>query len=230
MHNRMKLVILVMAATLAGTACASEPVDWSGWYVGAFGGYLNGKLTSNDPGHFETTGEFEDNSPIAGIQAGLNKQSESGWVFGGELIIPLYLDKGTAVDTLFFPDADPKVIYEADHKWAILVGGKAGKPVGKMLVYLFGALGFANADGKTLNLDETNAYSPGSEQSANATHLVYQIGAGADTPVNGTVFMGIRVMAFNSNQQQYEMPWNEGENNNFGLNSLVVQVHGSRRF
>ena len=30
-------------------AGASEPVDWSGWYAGAFGGHLLGELTADDP-------------------------------------------------------------------------------------------------------------------------------------------------------------------------------------
>lgn len=212
-------------------ALAQDSADpWSGWYAGAFGGYLNGKLTSNDEGHFETTGEFEDNSPIFGVQVGKNHLAESGWVFGGEIILPLYLDKGTAVDTEFFPDANPRVTYEADYKFSILAAVKAGKPRGKMLPYVFGAIGFASADGKTINLDDDNMYSPGSEQSASATHLVYQFGVGGDYLVSPKMYVGVRVLGFNSNQKQYEMPWNEGENNNFGMNSLVIQGHLARRF
>ena len=219
------IAILVVTMAVTGAAYATDPVDWSGWYVGTFGGYLNAKLTTNDPTHFESTGEFDDNSPIAGVHAGINKLLKNGWLIGGELIIPLYLEKGTAVDTEFFPDADPRVIYEADQKWSVLAGAKVGKPMGKVLPYLFGAIGFGNADGKTLNVDDNDIYSPGFVQSANATHIVYQIGAGSDYQLSEAVFMGVRVLAFNSNQKQYEMPWNEGERNNFGMNSLVVQVN-----
>lgn len=222
----------VLAAVLvtAAAAPAAEPVDWSGWYAGAFGGYMDGKLTSNDPGHFESTGDFDDNSPLVGLLAGVNRQTAGGWVLGGELLVPLYIQKGTAVDTEFFPDADPRVIYEAVPKWSVLVGGKAGRPVGRWLPYIYGAVGLANADGKTINLDNDNVYSPGAEQIANATHLVYQIGAGGDCQAGRTVLLGVRVLGFNSNQKQYEMPWNVGERNNFGMKSLLVQVHAARRF
>lgn len=230
MRTRLWIVGLVLIGAVAGTAGAAEPVDWSGWYVGVFGGYQDGKLTSNDEAHFDTTGEFDDNSPIAGIHIGVNKVRDNGWVLGGELILPLYIDKGTAVDTEFFPDADPRVIYEADYKWGVLIGGKAGKPMGKALTYGFLAVGLASADGKTINLDEENVYSPGSEQSASATHLIYQFGVGADLPVSETMFVGARILGFNSNQKQYEMPWNEGELNNFGMNSLLMQANASYRF
>ena len=167
-----RIAVLVVTMVVACTTYATEPPDWSGWYDGIFGGYQDGKLTTNDPSHFETTGEFNDNSPIFGIQGGINKSLQNGWVIGGELIIPLYLQNGSAVDTVFFPNADPKVTYEAYHKWSVLTGAKAGKPFGKVLPYIFGAIGFANVEGKTVNLDNDNNYSPGSEQSATATHFV----------------------------------------------------------
>jgi opacity protein-like surface antigen len=204
-----RIAILVVTIVVVSNVYTTEPPQWSGWYAGIFGGYMDGKLTTNDPSHFETTGEFDDNSPIAGIHGGINKLLENGWLIGGELIIPLYLEDGSAVDTEFFPDEDPRVIYEAHHNWSVLAGVKVGKPIGKVLPYFFGAIGLANSDGKTINLNNDNIYSPGSEQSATATHFVYQIGVGGDYKVNQSIFMGLRVLAFNSNKKPYEMPWDE---------------------
>ena len=84
--------------------------------------------------------------------------------------------------------------------------------------------------GVIVSLDNDNNYSPGSEQSATATHFVYQLGAGGDYLVSQKIFLGLRIMAFNSNKKQYEMPWNQGEKNSFGMNSLLIQVNGNYRF
>ncbi len=232
MHSYIRVALFILCLLLVFPAHAQNSGDdpWSGWYAGAFGGYLNGKLTSNDESHFETTGEFEDNSPIFGIFAGKNHQTTSGWVIGVEVLLPLYLDKGTAVDTEFYPDANPRVTYEADYKWSVLAGIRAGKPRGDFLPYVTLALGLAKADGKTINLDNDNVYMPGAEQSASATHLVYQAGVGADYLAGQNLWLGLKILAFNSNKKQYEMPWNEGELNSFGLNSLVVQAQVTRRF
>jgi hypothetical protein len=158
------------------------------------------------------------------------RQSENDWVFGGELLIPVYMQKGTAVDAEYFPDANPRVIYEAKQKWSVLVGGRAGKAIGSWLPSAFVAVGLAGAEGRTLNVDDNDQYSPGFVQSATATHIVYQIGGGADVQLNETYFAGARILAFNANQQKYEMPWNAGEDDDFGMHSLLVQVHVNRWF
>ena len=59
------LPVFVPCALFAG-----ETADWSGWYLAVFGGNVSGELNSNDPSHFETTGNFDDSGMIAGIQAG----------------------------------------------------------------------------------------------------------------------------------------------------------------
>lgn len=222
--------VLVMLFAIAGAALAGDADDWSGWYGGIFGGYVDGKLTASDEGHLETINEVDDNSPTFGVQLGVMKQSPSGWVYGGELLVPLYLQKGTAEDFEYFPDENPPVIYEAHHKWSVLAGGRLGKAMGRWLPSVFAAVGFAHGEGKTLNVDESDVYSPGFEQSASATHMVYQAGGGADCMVNDRVFLGVRLLVFNSDQQKYEMAWNRGEDDDFGMHSFLVQAHVGRRF
>jgi len=230
MRKLVSVLIMVPILALACAARAAEPADWSGWYGGVFGGYVDGKLTASDEGHLETITNVDDNSPTFGIQIGVMKQSPGGWVYGGELVVPLYLQNGTAEDFEYFPDEDPPVIYEAHHKWSVLAGGRVGKAVGRWLPSVFAAVGFARAEGKTLNVDESDAYSPGFEQTASATHMVYQVGGGADCLVSDRVFVGLRLLVFNSDQQKYEMAWNRGEDDDFGLHSFLVQVHAGRRF
>ncbi|MBD3220259.1 outer membrane beta-barrel protein [bacterium] len=228
MRSRLLPAILLMI--LATTTSAATTPDWSGWYVGIFGGYLDGKLTANDPTHLETTGNFDDDSPLAGLHAGLLKQTERGWVYGGEFVLPLYIQTGSAEDIFWFPDADPPVTYEADYQLAALIGGRLGRSVGSWLPYAFGALGLASVEGRSINVNDQDQYEEGFEQSASATHLVFQLGGGADWQATRDWFAGLRVLAFISDERSYEMPWNEGEDSEFGLEALLVQLQVSRCF
>ncbi|MBU8935034.1 MAG: outer membrane beta-barrel protein [candidate division Zixibacteria bacterium] len=217
-------VIILLTGSLTS---ASEPVDWTGFYAGAFGSYLAGHVTSNDPAHEESTGDYDDDSPMLGIQGGYHKQFDNGWVAGFEIILPLYIQNGTAVDKVWFPDS---VTYEANYRYAAFVGVKAGRPHGKALPYAFGAVGIANVDGKTYNVDLDENYSEGFEQSAVATHLVFQLGGGVDYQVNDKMFAGLRVGAFFGGKADHTMPWNEPGPNEFGFNALLVQISGGYRF
>jgi len=199
-----------------------EEQDWSGMYAGAFGGYVSGELNSVDLLHEESTGDYDDDSPIFGISLGYQHQHKNGWVAGAEAIIPLYMQKGTAVDKEFFPDS---VTYEASFKWGFLVAVKAGRGVGKLLPYAFGAVGFSNVDGKTFNVNENDMYEEGFEQSAAATHMIWQLGAGADYQVNKSIVLGGRVAAFTGTKEDHTMPWNEPGPNLFGYNSVLFQFN-----
>ena len=228
-RNRNLLGILgFVAILLAGShASAGEPVDWTGWYVGAFGDYVSGELNSNDPGHEASTGDYDDNGPMAGICVGYQRQYDNDLVAGVEVIVPLYMQKGTAVDKQYFPDL---VTYESDYRYGLLIAVKGGRSYGKALPYAFGAIGFVNVDGKTYNVDLNENYSPGFVQSAAATHFVWQLGAGIDYQVSEDVFLGVRVAAFIAERADHTMPWCEPGPNEFGYNSMVVQVSVGYRF
>lgn len=233
MKQRICSMMLIAVSLCAGTAGAQGTSDWAGWYAGAFGGYMNSKVTAVDPSHFEGIPEFKDNLPLAGIMIGLNRVTTGGLLFGAELIVPLYIKNGEAVETLWYPDADPPIKYVADFQWGLMIAGKAGKPMGALLPYGFVAIGMAGVDGKTLNVNEEDVPTPGFEQKASATHLVYQIGGGADYQANETMFVGCRIGAFNSDKQEYLMPWNSDsppDQNKFGINSLLLQAHAGYRF
>jgi opacity protein-like surface antigen len=208
-------------------ASAGEPVDWTGWHVGAFGGYVSGKLNSNDPAHEQSTGDYDDDMPMAGICVGYHRQFDNNWVAGVEVMLPLYMLKGTAVDKQYFPDL---VTYEATYRYGLLIAGKGGRGYGRALPFAFGAIGFMNVDGKTYNVDLNESYSPGFEQSAAATHFVWQLGGGIDYQVSEVLFLGARVAAFVAARANHTMPWNEPGPNEFGYNSVLVQVNGSYRF
>ncbi|HWR83093.1 MAG TPA: outer membrane beta-barrel protein [Candidatus Deferrimicrobium sp.] len=218
----------IVAILLTGShAFAGEPGDWKGWYAGAFGGYVSGELNSNDPSHKESTGDYNDDGPMAGVSFGYHRQFSNGWIGGIEIMVPLYMQKGTAVDKQYFPDT---VTYEASYRYGLLLAAKWGRGYGKALPYAFGALGFTNVVGKTFNVDLSENYAPGFEQSAAATHFLWQLGAGADYQVSEVVFLGARVAAFIGARADHTMPWNEPGPNEFGYKAVLVQLNGGYRF
>jgi opacity protein-like surface antigen len=206
---------------------AGEPEESRRWYAGIFGGYLSGELNSNDPSHKASTGDYNDDSPMAGILVGYQKPFDNNWVGGLELIIPLYIEKGTAVDKLYFPDL---VTYEASYRYALFVSAKWGLSFGKVLPYVFGSVGFANVNGKTYNVDLEENYSPGYEQSAAATHFVWQIGGGIEYNISDVIFLSAKAGAFIAARADHTMPWNEPGPNLFGYNGLLVQANVGYRF
>ena len=227
MNCKMGIVLLTIVCVLAGTAAAGQPADWAGWYAGAFGGYISGELNSNDPDHAASTGEYDDSGMMAGLFGGLRSQGENDWVYGFEAILPLHMDKGTAVDQVYFPGL---VTYEADYKYALFVGANAGKAMGRGLPYAFGTVGFANVDGKTHNVNLAEEYEPGFVQNAAATHFVWQLGAGLDYQISPDYFLGGRFALFTAAKADHTMPWNEPGPNKFGFDATLVQFQVGRRF
>lgn len=226
---RTKRWIVALAATIitTGIAHAGEPVNWTGWHAGAFGGYISGKVNSNDPSHETTTGSYKDDGPTAGIYGGYRRQNAKNMVLGVDLVLPLYSFTGSAVDTVYFPGL---VKYEGDPTFSVLVGAHVGRAAGKALPYLYGAVGFVGVEGRTLNVDDNDNYSPGFVQSASATHFAWQGGAGLDYQISEKMFAGIRVVAFFASRADHTMSWNSPGPNEFGYHSALVQVNLGRRF
>lgn len=88
-----------------------------------------------------------------------------------------------------------------------------------------GAVGITSVDGKTYNVDLDENYSPGFEQSAVATHFIWQLGAGIDYRVSPVITLGARVAAFTGAKADHTMPWNEPGPNEFGYESVLVQLN-----
>jgi len=213
---------LITVMFFANNLYANVLADSTKWYVGAFGGYMLGHLTSDDPTHEQSTGDYKDDSPIAGIFVGYNFMQNEDWFASGEIVIPLYIKKGTAVDKQYFPGL---VTYEASYKYAIWLAGKYGLFMGNTKPYLFGAVGIVNAEGKTYNVDENDNYSPGFVQSAAATHFIFQVGGGMDFPLSDNMFIGARIAYFIGAKADHTMPWNEPGPNMFGYNAMLTTIN-----
>jgi len=225
--NHFCIFSLVAILLTGSLTYAGDPVDSKKWYAGAFGGYLSGKLNSNDPAHEESTGDYNDDGPMAGIFIGYQHQFENDWIGGAEIIIPLYMEKGTAVDKQYYPDL---VTYEASYNFALFFTATFGHSFGNLIPYLYGSVGFANVDGKTYNVDLDDNYSPGFEQSSTATHFIWQLGAGLDYNISEVIFVGARVGGFFGAQADHTMAWNEPGPNLFGYDGVLLQLILGYRF
>ncbi len=223
---RFALTTSILALALVPAAARAETANWDGFYAGAFAGYVDGKLLT-DPGHASTTTILKDNGFMTGLVAGYRKQSDSNVVIGGELIVPLFLEKGRAVDHVFFPG---QVFYEAKGKFAVMAGAHVGIATGKALPYVYGAVGIARVEGRTLNVNELDQLTPGFVQKATATPLVWQIGAGVDVQASPQFVVGARAGLFRVERADYNMPWNAGDVNKFGMSSFLGQVTLTYRF
>jgi hypothetical protein len=73
------LVICIAAILLIGfQATAGELATWTGWYAGAYGGHMSGKLNSDDPTHAESTKDYKDDMPMIGIDGGYYHEYKNG--------------------------------------------------------------------------------------------------------------------------------------------------------
>lgn len=227
MNSKSCFCALILMSIVAGITSAQPPGSWSGWFGGAYGSYVSGELNSNDPAHEESTGDYEDDGPLAGLFATYRFERATGWVYGLELDIPLYMKKGTAVDKVWFPDV---VTYEADYRWGVLAGGQAGRSVGRALVYGYGLIGLTSVDGKTYNVDENDQLAMGYVQSSAATHLIWQLGLGADLSLSPTLLAGARLGLFTAAKADHTMAWNQPGPNEFGYSGILMRLHAIRRF
>lgn len=225
--NLVYVLLFVFLFTSENFSDNGKNPDSLKWYAGIFGAYLSGELNSDDPTHKASTGDYNDDGPMLGLLVGYQNKVGDNWIAGAELVIPLYMEKGTAVDKLYFPNL---VTYEASYRYALFLTGKFGYCMDKLLPYAFGTIGFANVNGKTFNVDLDENYSPGFEQSAAATHLVFQIGGGVDYNFSDVIFASARVGAFIGAKADHTMPWNEPGPNMFGYNALLLQINFSYRF
>lgn len=221
---RAVCVALVAFPTIVKAEAPKAP-DWTGWYAGGFAGYADGEATGDVD--INTTNHFDDNGLMAGVLGGYRYQTKSGWVLGGEIVVPIHIDKGHAVDKLFFPG---QVFYESEGKFAIMAGIQAGYAMGRVLPYIYGAAGVARVTGRTLNVDQDDNLSPGSAQKDSASPFIWQAGVGLDFQATDRFTLGGRVGYFHVNKADYTMSWNEPGPNLFGWNALLGQVVVTYRF
>jgi outer membrane immunogenic protein len=225
------LLSLFLLGLAPAKADGTDAFDWTGFFLGAYVGHNWGDLDLSSD-HSSTTEILEENLWEAGIFGGYRHQLSNQLVVGAELMVPFFMEKGKAVDKVFFPAPafDPAVKYEAEGNWGFFVKGQIGRAFGRTLPFIEGGVGAINATGRTLNVDVNDVYKPGARQKDTNTHLALLIGAGIDHAVAEHIILGIRYNFVHLSDEEYEMPWNQPPPNSFGASAHKVIATLSYRF
>ncbi|MFQ5567071.1 MAG: outer membrane protein [Paracoccaceae bacterium] len=225
MPVRFLAALLSLSLLGLAPAKAAEPgtFDWTGFYLGAYAGFNWGNLDISED-HLSTTGNFDENLWEAGVFGGYRRQLSNRMVIGAELMVPFFLEKGTAEDEVFFPAPafDPPVKYEAEGNWGVFAIAQVGRAFNRTLPFIEAGIGVVNATGRTLNVDVNDLYDPGAKQSDTNTHFAFLVGAGIDHAVADHFVLGIRYNYMHLSNENYEMPWNAPPPNSFGASSHKV--------
>lgn len=183
----------IAADNVAGDSVPEAPVasfyDWSGGYVGAFGGWARGKTTATDiegeeyggatPG---ATMSLSDDGFVGGLTAGYNFQNGS-WVFGPELELGWASIKKTHID----PNDNDDGLF-AQYGFYGTATGRLGYAADRTLFYGKGGLAFArikSAGGEFDGVGEENddgywGFDGNEAGFGNKTRLGWTIGAGVE--------------------------------------------------
>ena len=229
MFSRVTM-ILAFIVGVCGTAAAQgrmapAPIyNWTGFYAGAFGGYAWGKFGAN-PEHFASTTDIKDDGTMAGLQGGYRHQFINNFVIGGELMLPLYMTKGTARDI-----ANPAITYEAKLNWAFLANAQLGYAYGRFLPYVFVGGGWTNVTGTTFNVSKAGVFALGQSDSVTVTHRALIAGFGLNYAVTDKFGLGLRYTYIDLSKENYEMAWNAPPPNPFWWNASTLFVTAEYRF
>lgn len=237
------LVALALVLGVGGPARAGEdsfldlsflsddrPFDWTGVFLGV-------NVTRNW-GHLDTNGDDtaldndNDGATLVGGFGGARWETPFGLVIGGSVEAPFYGFSGGSNDTVFFPAPafDPPVQYEYDVNYVIFVTGQIGYAVGRVLPYFEFGYGRANVDYKVLNVDNTNAYTPGATQKTDHTHSLWKVGGGVDVAVLDNLILGLEFAYITADQRSYDVPWLLPGPNNIGADAFSAGGSFSLKF
>lgn len=207
--NRARLragLLAAAAVTLGHPALGDSPVvDWSGYFAGATLSHNWGKLdTQGNTSHIDTD---QDNVWALGIFGGHRWQMDDGLVAGLLIEIPLFAETEGAVDTFWFPGANPPVSYEYDIDYAFLITGQLGRSYGRWLPFIEAGVGMAGVTYKVHNVNLADVYTPGFVQQTSNDHLIWKFGVGADYRIEDNLIAGFKLDYLRSDQRSYEVQW-----------------------
>jgi len=150
---------LASAADMTGNTGGSLP--WSGYYIGAFGGYHAGDITNSDcAGICPTDPEF--NTWGVGIQAGYDHEFANRLVLGGYAKIPLAASKDSFTLPIFGA-------YTYKTEFSGFIGARLGYDMSNgLLPYVAGGYNFARITAENGAFSQTN------------THHGYHLSVGAE--------------------------------------------------
>ncbi len=186
-------VAVAGAANAADLLIVDEPMaeiammsghDWSGGYVGLFGGYGSGEVdwTADYSGNgvgTDVEGSFDASGWLLGVTAGANMQMDS-FVLGveGDIAWANISGEGTALD----PDAEFPSVPSGTLDWVSTLRGRAGFAADNVLFYATGGLAFGGGE-----MSITNADDPGVTLQSDATYYGWAAGLGAEIALDDNI-------------------------------------------
>jgi outer membrane immunogenic protein len=122
-----------------GAAQAQTPFDWSGFYAGVHGGFLDGNVHATDE---SIPAEGNLHGPVAGVLAGFNLPSSqlAPLVVGLEADIGFGDLRGSGVPA---GDGLISVFFNYDFDWDAHIRVRAGVPIGNALAFIAAGAAFA---------------------------------------------------------------------------------------
>jgi outer membrane immunogenic protein len=190
---------LALAATAASAADITDvapTTDWTGAYVGAFGGYAWGSadvdagIDSPDPDLDSLSVSGDLDGFLGGIQAGYDYDFGTGFVLGA---VADFAFSGVESDTVclegYTVECDDNGPDHAEGQtsmdWLATVRARAGFGMGDALIYATGGVAFAD-----LSIDVKNLDGDGDRYSDSETRTGWTAGGGIEYRVTENVSIG----------------------------------------
>ena len=156
--------------------------DWEGFYVGVFGGFAAGTVTTTD--NFNTSPFEEDyEGYLVGLAAGYNFRL-SDMIVGGLQADVAYNDASPVDDT---PSYDVSV------DWSGSVTTRIGLDIGGFVPYALGGISFASA-----------SIEDGASQTDEGMHVGYVLGVGGEVMLTEAISANLEYRYTNYGTQIYE--------------------------
>jgi len=190
------LILLAVTGLGAGAAAASDLIvydpeaiaaaadyDWSGAYVGMFGGAGSGDVTLTEPGGLADPLDLAAGGWLAGVRAGFNGQA-GVLVFGAEADLSKTWIGGNGSVT----DGVNGLDYSYDLDWLGTVTGRVGYAADTLLLYAKGGLA---AGGVRSTLTPTALVLAPPPSSADAAATGWTVGLGTEFAFSENATAGI---------------------------------------
>lgn len=190
---------VAFAMALGGLSVAAQAADmpkkapayviaqknWTGFYVGLFGGYHDGKITqSGCVGLCPVDPTLK--GGLFGVQAGYDYQFNNNVVLGVFGLVPITRPKGTT-------SLGPGLDFHTNPTFAWVGAGRIGYAFDRVLPYVFGGVGYVDVD---VHSDVTNITSSNK-------HYGPVLGLGVEFAVTRNISIDLRYMHMTSRNKTY---------------------------
>jgi len=157
----------------APPAALPVPFSWTGWYVGGYGGYLNGYTTDSNPVLPNAGGQ----SWYVGVIGGYRYQLANNVVLGISVDAPLWASKETVSIFGAFPNT-------VKFKGGVNGQGMVGYAIGRFLPYVSAGIGAARVSAQEI-------IPPIASPWVTNTHLLTMVGFGMQYAVTDHWIAGV---------------------------------------